>query len=117
MLRYTHPRASHNKRRDSRNIECRLPIAARAAGIQQRLAIQARIDANGHPPHSARESHKFVDSLALHAQRGKKCRDLRCGNFAREDTLHGLESLPCGKVMPFGNCMKIRQKQHVIVKN
>ena len=64
-------------------LKVRKPVAAGAAGIQQRLAAEPGIHRLGHLPQRTREAHQFVDGLAFHAQRHQKSGDLRHSTPAR----------------------------------
>ncbi len=89
-------RASRHKRRHCRDVERFRGIAARAAGVEERLAFQAQIQPYAHTPHGAGEAHQLVDRLALHPQSHQKSGDLRGRDATFENLLHGRFSVCSG---------------------
>jgi hypothetical protein len=115
VLGYPHARGGHHERRNRRNIERRKPVSTGAAGVQQRLAIQSRIDCHSHLPHGAGEPHQLVDGFPFHAQGHQKTGNLGRACLAVQDAVHGFQSFRAGEVLTVGHAMQVGQKRHAIV--
>ena len=80
------PRAGHDDRRDRGDVERVAPVAAGAAGVDDR---RARVDGTREAERRRGETLQLVDGLALGTERHQEAADLPRGRLAAHDHAHG----------------------------
>ena len=110
VLGHARARARHHEGGYGRDVKRGARAAARAAGIEQRLRVYARVDSNGLLAHGPRETQQFLGSLALHAQAHQERRYLRRGGRAAQNGEHGFVSFGGRQILAGGDLVQERQQ-------
>ncbi len=113
-----HPCAGHHERRDGGDIKGSRGIAARAAGIEQRLAIlpiQVSAHRRGDAAHGSSEADQLLRRFPFHAQSHQEGGNLRVAGGTGEDGFHRLLRLIGREIFSPNYALEVGQKQHAIV--